>query len=88
MAQKTSSGVRMCLLSIQSDIIECNGVKNPKIWSVGKSQPNAPNGCNDPLNLIEIETKNVFINICIPRPIKMHISKTIYGRTMAYIGMQ
>jgi len=80
MAQKTSFGVRMCLLSIQSDKIVCKGSKTPNSGSVGKSQPKRKrskipyelscfakytNGCNNPLNLTEIETKNVFINICI-----------------------
>jgi len=39
MAQKTSFGVRMCLLSIRSVKIESKQSKSPKSCSVGKSHP-------------------------------------------------
>jgi len=58
------------------------------------------NGCDDPLNSTEIETQNVFLNMCIPiicvicvyYALKMHIGvlfhRPITGKQLAYIGMR
>jgi len=72
MAQKTSFGIRMCLLIILSIKIECKGVKVPKIWLRREIPDNTKtsentlklyhfakytNGCNETLNCIHVDTE-------------------------------
>jgi len=89
MAQKTSFGVRMCLLSILSVKIERRWVKIPKILlnreiqATTKTSENTlklllltkyTNRCNTTLNLTQIETKKyVHYYLNTYTVLKMHI---------------